>query len=578
MPILDNYTISPIWGAGAQLFDNNGNPLSGGKIYTYAAGTTTLTATYTTPIGNVANSNPIIANAAGRLTNEIWFPVSGSYKFVLKDANDVLIATYDNIPTTAQPPIVNDASSISYEQGYEVDAGNFTIGATYLITSVGTTDFVAIGASSNQAGVLFTATGVGSGTGKAQFSRTVEQRLQDLVSVKDFGAVGDGVTDDTAAIQAALDASTNVYIPAGIYRTTASLYIRTSGQVVIGESTGDIRTNLGANGSVIYPDASVSQAIVIAKTLDYVTGFEIKTLSIDMDNMADTNTSIGIYQNRSYHGLVETVAVFNCEANKIAHKAVAGAYVTTLLNCQYPNLHLNGVSGDAVTTFTVIGCTFDQVYLKYAHTCTFIQAVIQGTKDKFVLAEGVDSISIYGSDIEGSGVYLNIGTSCQNINSIGNFFTGFSGTYKTGTASGRNQYLDNGAAFELSYQNLVLDRGALYVTTSDSGVFRQYFENTNAAPSGVDFRLKNSTRECFIGMNLSGDSYIDNRANGKNTLQTSGVDKIGVSASDLLIVGTAKAITANSGINGAPPAQVSGYIRFTNEAGVEIGKIPYYAP
>ena len=52
--------------------------------------------------------------------------------------------------------------------------------------------------------------------------RTVESKLQDVVSVKDFGAVGDGVTDDTAAIQAAFTAAggKGVYIPAGLYRVT----------------------------------------------------------------------------------------------------------------------------------------------------------------------------------------------------------------------------------------------------------------------------------------------------------------------------------------------------------------------
>jgi hypothetical protein len=219
---MTSYTLSPVWGAGAQLFDNNGNMLTGGKIYTYDAGTTTPAVTYTDAIGNNFNSNPIVADASGRLANEIWFPVSGSYKFVLKDSNDVLIATYDNIPTIPQPPIVNDASSISYEQGYTVTAGAFTVGSTYLITSVGTTNFVAIGAGANVTGILFTATGVGSGTGTAQYSRTVQNKLRDTVSVKDFGAVGDGVTDDVAAIDAGIAylisaGGGTLYFPAGEY-------------------------------------------------------------------------------------------------------------------------------------------------------------------------------------------------------------------------------------------------------------------------------------------------------------------------------------------------------------------------
>ena len=89
--------LSPIWGAGAQLLDNSGNVLSGGKIYTYAAGTTTPAATYTSSNGLTANSNPIILNSAGRVPYEIWLTDGISYKFVLKDSNDVLIATYDNL-------------------------------------------------------------------------------------------------------------------------------------------------------------------------------------------------------------------------------------------------------------------------------------------------------------------------------------------------------------------------------------------------------------------------------------------------------------------------------------------------
>jgi hypothetical protein len=90
--------LSPVGGVAAQFFTNTGAVLTGGKLYTYAAGTTTPLTSYTTNLGNVARTNPVVLDAAGRVPDggEIWIlPVS--YKFVLKDSNDVLIATYDNI-------------------------------------------------------------------------------------------------------------------------------------------------------------------------------------------------------------------------------------------------------------------------------------------------------------------------------------------------------------------------------------------------------------------------------------------------------------------------------------------------
>ena len=234
---MTNYTLSPIWGAGAQLFDSNGDPLTGGKIYTYAAGSTTPAPTYTGPTGAAFNSNPIILDAAGRPPNEIWLSVGYSLKFVLKDANDVLIKTYENIPTLPQPPIVNDSSSISYNAGFVVDAGSFTVGVTYLINTVGSTDFMAIGAAANLTGVMFTATGPGSGTGDAYFVRTVQERLRDMLDVKDFGAIGDGVTDDTVAIQAALDNGVPFTLSWGSYLVTDTLTIdATLGCTIIGEA------------------------------------------------------------------------------------------------------------------------------------------------------------------------------------------------------------------------------------------------------------------------------------------------------------------------------------------------------
>jgi hypothetical protein len=88
--------LSP-YGNGQQFFDDNGIPLAGGLIYTYQAGSSTPLVSYTDNGGNIANANPIVLDASGRLPNEIWLLTGFSYKFILQDADGVLIQTLDNI-------------------------------------------------------------------------------------------------------------------------------------------------------------------------------------------------------------------------------------------------------------------------------------------------------------------------------------------------------------------------------------------------------------------------------------------------------------------------------------------------
>ena len=89
--------LSPLAGAGSQFFDDSGNPLSGGLLYSYAAGTTTPATTYTSNTGSVANSNPIVLDSAGRPTSEIWLTNFNSYKFILQNSAYVQIWSMDNI-------------------------------------------------------------------------------------------------------------------------------------------------------------------------------------------------------------------------------------------------------------------------------------------------------------------------------------------------------------------------------------------------------------------------------------------------------------------------------------------------
>ncbi len=89
-----------------QFFDINGEPLVGGKVYTYEAGTTTGLATYADSNGTSVNPNPVILNARGEAS--IWLGAS-AYKFRLTDANDVEIWTVDYIsaPISGVSPVLS---------------------------------------------------------------------------------------------------------------------------------------------------------------------------------------------------------------------------------------------------------------------------------------------------------------------------------------------------------------------------------------------------------------------------------------------------------------------------------------
>lgn len=96
-----------------QFFGTDGLPLVGGKLYTYAAGTTTPLATYTDYTQANQNTNPVILDSAGQAN--VWLPDTTSYKYVLRDADDVLLFTVDyvSVPLTASsfaspPPIGSD--------------------------------------------------------------------------------------------------------------------------------------------------------------------------------------------------------------------------------------------------------------------------------------------------------------------------------------------------------------------------------------------------------------------------------------------------------------------------------------
>ena len=271
--------LSPVGGAGAQFFDNNGSPLSGGKLYTYAAGTTTPQATYTSSAGATFHSNPIILDAAGRVpgSSEIWLADNQIYKFVLKTSTDVLLATWDqitgvnsnfvNYTTETELQTATDGQTVfilttmTYSPGtgsltVYIDGVNQYEGTSYVETDSTTVTFTSglhVGAEVKFTTAVQTtgnATDASVVTYTAPFTGavayTVEDKLSGLVSLADFGADATGAADSATAINAAFNSGAKAIYATGTFKIESNVTLPT-GVCFYGWPRAIITTDGGGN-------------------------------------------------------------------------------------------------------------------------------------------------------------------------------------------------------------------------------------------------------------------------------------------------------------------------------------------
>ena len=108
-----------------QFFDDSGNPLAGGKIYTYETGTSTNKATYTDADAGTANANPVILDAAGR--GDIWLLTDAAYRIVVKDSSDTTISTTDNVVPVLAGDDIDTTLSGALTLGGNLDVSTYSI-------------------------------------------------------------------------------------------------------------------------------------------------------------------------------------------------------------------------------------------------------------------------------------------------------------------------------------------------------------------------------------------------------------------------------------------------------------------
>ena len=220
-----------------------------GWLYFYAAGTTTPQAAYSDSTGSTPLANPLQLDSNGQAT--FWLKSGLSYKINLVDVN-----------LYQQPhwPVDNILA----------DPANSAANGVYVALAAATGASL-VGFQRSETGA------VGSTVSASEQNRVINVKT-------DFGAKGDGVTDDTAAINAALATNKSVYFPLGVYQISSDLVFSAqnntagAGRVIFGESMGDtflaasgVFTGAGAHGSVIRQTSANHSCFYNTDTLPYFT-------------------------------------------------------------------------------------------------------------------------------------------------------------------------------------------------------------------------------------------------------------------------------------------------------------------
>jgi hypothetical protein len=142
--------------------------------------------------------------------------------------------------------------------------------------------------------------------------------------VKDFGAVGDGVTDDTAAIQAALNSNSSIFIPKGNY-LFSQLTVPNTTVTISGEGFGSILTHTGSANALVVVNGILSGIVLesfkLVGTSSSGHGIEYGRSGGSMGNGTLRNLyitgftkvgSCGILMNHNYNNVLETLIIWNC--------------------------------------------------------------------------------------------------------------------------------------------------------------------------------------------------------------------------------------------------------------------------
>lgn len=240
-----SFFLSPI--GNSQIIDANGDPLVGGRVYTYLAGSTTPTATYTDNTGGTSQANPIILNTFGLPASPIWLDEGVSYKFVIKSSADVTLFSFDNVEG------VNDAATSASEWVVSGFVPTYLSATTFSVPG-DQTDTLQVGRrlkTTNTAGTIYSTITVSAFT-----------TVTTITVVNSSGTLDSGLS----AVSYGLLSATNTSIPFGRQSIAASGYQILPSGLIIQWGTVTSSGTAASNAIVTFPIAFPSALLAVLAT------------------------------------------------------------------------------------------------------------------------------------------------------------------------------------------------------------------------------------------------------------------------------------------------------------------------
>jgi len=256
------YSLSP-WLKPRFFITGTNRPLAGGLMYTYKAGTTDPATTYSDDSGTT-NTNPIVLDSDGQC--DLFLDDAVSYRIILKNSAGVTQFDKDRIASlgSTQVQSFNSIAALRLRSGTTIANASKTLGY-YAAGDGGGNSFYWDGTSTatDNGGTIIKPTAV-AGAGRWIAIDTIN------VNIRQFGAKGDGVADDTTAISSAIDEFNTVYFPNGTY-LFSGITINKHNVTLYG--TGESR-------SVLLMTNAAAAAVTIASTAT-TSGTNIRNLRIE---------------------------------------------------------------------------------------------------------------------------------------------------------------------------------------------------------------------------------------------------------------------------------------------------------